>query len=45
MVRLVYAFECLSYEDHVVYSFCRTDVLDRGRIAPWQLDDEHDPVP
>src|SRR5579871_2040244 len=44
-VRLINACACLSRTTHVLYSFCRTDVISRACTPPWQLGELHDPGP
>ena len=44
-VSTEYALACLSFTTHVLYSFCQTDVSERGATPPWQLGDAHEPGP
>ncbi len=39
------ACECLSLTTQVLYSFCQTELSERGATPPWQLGEAHEPGP
>lgn len=39
------ACECLSLTTQVLYSFCQTELSERGATPPWQLGEAQDPGP
>ena len=41
----VKAWECLSLTTQVLYSFCQTELSERGETPPWQLGDAQEPGP
>ena len=41
----VYACACLSFTTQVLYSFCQTELSERGATPPWQLGEAQEPGP
>ena len=41
----VNACECLSLTTQVLYSFCQTELSERGATPPWQLGEAQEPGP
>ena len=44
-VRFTNACACLSRTTHVLYSFCQTELSERGCTPPWQLGEAQEPGP